>query len=428
MSLRTNEFGQLDWSPSNTKLGVDETGRFDWSIDHEMQTKSDWCWAACLSNALTCFGRYVGQAEIVDRFFRDHGSSPELLDDERIPSPEFVIDLWRSYGFDKPTWQDKPMPFEALVKEIATNGPVQIELWSDGDDKNRHLALIYGVRETTTGPKLSVSDPASMAPASYTYDEMLGPDPLPSGFGKWQRTYLNRGFQRGYLRRFFSRLTKYLANLTGFKEFKPNNDAAPTVQTVESKLSFAVPPNPLPLCQELALASYGYRCYRFRISSGETRKSRRADLERRLFLLESIPIWQPQGSIQYDKSLKDQLHPGLWYHQIYNTQGPRFYAHTQFFTELQQRLDSGWRTVWIGESWMTKRVDEAIQKLDADFSDREEEVRMMWLSRLGLVTLYLTKSDLHLIVSARTESQSIFPLLSRFPDAQLRKALQGLSA
>lgn len=423
MSLRTNESNRLDWDPSDTKLEEGETSRFEWAIDHTPQAQPDWCWAACLSNALTCLGRYVAQAEIVDRFFRDHGSSPELLDDERIPSPQFVADLWRSYGFDKPTWQNKPMSFKDLAKEIITNGPVQIELWRKGDGKNRHLALIYGVHKTTAGLEIYVSDPQSMSPESYLYKKMRGPNPLPSGFGEWRRTYLSDGFQRGYLRRFVGRPTKYLADPAGFEEFKPSNDPEPTVQPVASKLSFKQPRNPIALYQELALAGYGYRCYRYRTSSGKTRKNRRADLRRSLFLLESIPIWQSPDAIQDDKS-----RPDLWYHQIYDTTGPRYYAQTQFFEELQQRLDSGWRTVWIGESWMAERVDNAIQKLDSKFADRDEEVRMMLLSRLGLVTLYLTKSDLHIIVSAQTKSLSTFPLLSQFTDAQLRNALKGLSA
>src|SRR4051812_45637966 len=114
MSLRTTVPVPLRWDPSDA-VAEGETSHFVWAIDHAKQGDNDWCWAACLSNTLTCFGRFVSQGEIVDRFFKDHGASPELLDDQRIPSPELVSDLWGAYGFGKPSWLDEQLPFDKLA-------------------------------------------------------------------------------------------------------------------------------------------------------------------------------------------------------------------------------------------------------------------------------------------------------------------------
>lgn len=431
MSLRTtkDKIRQLNWDPSKTEAEEGETSRFEWAIDHERQVGEDWCWAACMSNALTCFGRYVNQADIVDRYFKSHGF-PKPPDNKGIPSPEPVVDLWRSFGFGKPTWRDKPIPFKALAKEIATHGPVLIELWREGEANTSHFALIHGISETAAGPRVFVSDPYSPAPQSRTYDEIRGSDPLPSKFGEWRRTYLNQGFQRGYLRRFFGQPTKYLGGLAAKEEVAANNDAEPPLKpaNANSALTFELPPNPLALFQELALASYGYRHYRYRIASGKTRDARLADLGSSLFLFESIPVWRSPSVIRDDQKLKDQLSPQCWHHQIYDAHGPRYYAQTVFFEELQQRLDSGWRTGWMGERWMAKRVDKAIQELDNRFGDRKEQVRMVEFNQYELFTLYLIESDLHLIVSVHSKQRKNFPLLTTFTDDQLKETLRVLSA
>lgn len=425
MSLRTTVPVPLHWDPTDA-VAAGETSHFVWAVDHAQQGDPTWCWAACLSNALTCFGRFVQQRDIVDRFFTDHGAPPATLDDQRIPSPELVLDLWSSYGFGKPSYVDGQLPFDELAHEIDSNGPVQIELWKKDTPNDRHLALIFGFTSTANDQSLLVSDPESFLTGTYSYNLLKDTDALGSKLGEWRRTYLNKGFQRGYLRRFFGQPTEYLADAKKREEFKPSNESPPTIQAVSSKLRFGLPPNPAALQKELSLAGYGYRCYRYRSASKEDEKDRWEDLKSSLFLLESIPIGQPPAAIQYEKSLKDQLQPGLWHHQIFDSKAPRYYAHTQFSAELQTRLDSGWRAVWMGERWMAERVNSAVEKLDSDFSDHDEEVRMMWIPRLGLVTLYLVNSDLQIIVSANTQLQKTFPLLGRFTDEGLRKVLEGL--
>jgi Papain-like cysteine protease AvrRpt2 len=430
MSLRKtqDEILRLDFDPSITAVQEKDKSRFEWAIDHENQLDGDWCWAACLSNALTCVGFFVRQDEIVDRFYADHGESADAIDDQRIPTPQDVVDLWRSYGFYGANWENEALPFEDLAKEIAANGPVQIEFWKEGDEKERHLALVSGVRETEGGPQVCLSDPAAMALDWLSFDRMRGLDPLGSDYGEWRRTYVGLGYQKGYLRRFFGRPSRYLAELELNEEPEPEG-AEPKSDPVQSKLEFEMlPPSPFHLSQELALSSHGYRDFRYRTAPQEKKQKRLADLGKSLFLLESIPVWKSPSEIDFGSSLKEQLRFHLWHHQIYDSEGPRYYAHSWYFEKLRQRFDRAWRTTWFGEKWMARRVNEAISYLESapDLANRAEKVRMVLLRRYGLVTVLLLESNLHIVVSAHEKRSKIFPLLSRFTEERLRAALAAL--
>jgi Papain-like cysteine protease AvrRpt2 len=431
MSLCTTEKRLLSFDPTNSKGVLGEIRHFEWAIDHENQVNEDWCWAACLSNALSCFGHYVEQKEIVDKFFKDQGSSTDLIDDERIRSPALIRNLWRSFGFYGAIWKNGTMTFEALAQEIAGNGPVQIELWRAEDKNNRHLALIVGVREAEAGFEVFVSDPdrSMIEPQWYTYEHIVGTNPLQSNFGEWRRTYVNLDLQKSYLRRFFGRPSNFLTTLK-----VPDNElnAAGILhpEPVQSQLTFKIPPNPNPnLTNELALASYGYRFHRYQKAAKRQRPARAADIKQPLYLSESIPISEPPFEVDLNRSLKDQLRSGYrWHHQIHTAKGrPRYYAHADFSERLRERNNSDWRTVWIGERWLAERVDAAIRKLDSDFAEREGEVRMVWFGRHGLVTLLLPEGDLHCVVSAHTKRLTDFPLLEMFTDDELLETLRGLS-
>lgn len=433
MSLRQTKPYPLSFDPTKTELQEGETTHFEWAIDHEEQGDPAWCWAACLSNALTCVGRYVEQEEIVEKFFRDQGASMDAVDDERIPCPKLVLKLWRSFGFYGAVWHEKPMTFEALAEEIASNGPVQIELWREADDKNRHLALIVGVREIKGVPEVCVSDPhpSLVEPKWYKYSELQGTNPLPSNYGEWRRTYVNLAYQRGYLRRFFGRPSSFLKNLK-VTVGVPSGVAVPQTEIVDSMLTFQTPTDPSPpLTNELALAGYGYRFYRYRDASKQERPKRLADIKQALFLFESIPVWEPPSEPELGNTLRKQLRfRNRWHHQIHDSKGrPRYYAHADFFEKLRRRNDRSWRTAWIGERWLAERVGNAIRKLDSDpdFRNREEEVWMVWFGHHGLVTLLLPDSNLHCIVSAYTKRLTDFPLLEMFTDERLREILRGLS-
>lgn len=433
MSLRQRQEGiiRLGFDPSITAIQAGDESRFEWAIDHESQVSGDWCWAACLKNALSCFGFYVGQDEIVDRFQTDQGDSPEAVSDDRIPTPEHVRNLWRSYGFYRADWLDRPISFKTLTKELTSKGPVQIELWREGAEGERHLVLMTGVRKTAAGFEVCVSDPFDLEPEWHLYDKMRGPNPLPSSnFGEWRRTYVGLEYEKGYLRRFFGRPSRYLADLEPEVGLNPDGGPVPQVTSVASPLQFETPPDPAPLSYELAIASYGYRHFRYRTAAPEKRESRKADMAGRLFLFESIPVWRPPFEIDSRQSLSNQLSFFCWHHQIHNATGPRYYAHSWYFEKLRKRFDRGWRTSWFGERWMAERVDQAIQKLDSDFAGHEaeegEEVWMVWFRRYGLVTLLLTKSKRHMVVSARREREKTLPLLSLISDDRLQANLAEL--
>jgi peptidase C39-like protein len=431
MSLRQTKIYPLSFDPTKTNLQEGETSHFEWAIDHEEQADPAWCWAACLSNALTCVGRYVEQKEIVEKFLSDQGFSLDMIDDERIPSPESVRRLWRSFGFYEAAWRDEQMPFEALAEEIAGNGPVQIELWRETDNKNRHLALIVGVRKIKSIPEVYVSDPDSslLEPKWYSYADLQGSNPLPSNFGEWRRTYVNLAYQKGYLRRFFGRPSSFLKNLN-LEEGGLDGVAVPQVTAMNSQLEFQTPPDPdPPLTKELALGSYGYRFYRYCDAPEDKRPTRKADIKQPLFLFESIPIWEPPSELKLGKILGGQLRfRNRWHHQIHDAKGrPRYYAHADFFEKLRRRNQRSWRTAWVGERWLAERVDNAIQKLDSDSAGLSGEVRMVWFGRHGLVTLLLPDGDHHCIVSAYTRRLTDFPLGEMFTDKQLRGALRRLS-
>ncbi|MEA2560537.1 MAG: Papain-like cysteine protease AvrRpt2 [Acidobacteriota bacterium] len=408
---------KFDPTPQNAR------DSFAWAIDHEDQEQPDWCWGACLSNALSCFGSYVDQKEIVAKFQLDHDISPDATD-RRIPSPEDMVALWRSYGFGAEL--APPLSYEALAREIITRGPVQIELWWDDNPGVRHLALIFGLRQGTNGPEVAVSDPLSLAPEWYPYEVMRGPNPLQeSDFGKWQRSYVGLEYQRGYLRRFFGCPSKFLAELGPEEVEGTDGPALPPVQAVISQLALDPPPSPHPsLTYELALATYGYRRYRYRSAPDEKKEARLADLRRRLFLFESIQLWRPPSEIDYGSPLSGQVQFHRWHHQIHGAGGrPRYFAQSCFLPKLGRNFERGWRTTWIGERWMAERVNNAIRKMDSDFGDRHETARLVLFRREGLVTLELPASGIHVIVSAPKEQEKVFPLLEVLTDEQLRGAL-----
>lgn len=451
MTLRPAKPRPLNWDPSDTETEEGESSRFEWAIDHEYQGRDDWCWAACLRNALTSIGRYPTRQEIRDRYLRSKGKPLDLepIKNERIDSPGDVPDLWRWYGYAQaePSWVDGPLCFDELAKELATHGPVQIELWRENAPGDRHLALIYGVRETKEGLKqVCVSDPAEMGTdPPRPYDQMRKADPLGGNHGEWRRTYFNLGIGRGrgskrvwYLQRFFGCPTKYLGRLELKVDIAP--DDAPVLdaeEPVESKLQLKRPPSLPRLPRELALASYGYRHYRYRNASDKYRKHREAELRRPLFLHESIPVWKPRGVINYNENLIPlQLSTNLWHHQIHGVDGASYYAHACFSEELHQRaqLDkephrrrfgSGWRTVWMGERW-AKPIHAALRQLEREYKDLEDEVRMFWLERRGLVTLHLAKSNLHMVAISSRKDQGVLKPLETYTDEKLREILSGL--
>lgn len=424
MALQQTRFRKLIFDPSNTEPENGHKDSFEWAIDHERQAGGDWCWAACLRNALTAFGYFAAQKEIVARFQTDHHKSPESSD-QRIPAPRDVLDLWRSYGFHCALAQERPLAFKALTREIAAKGPVQIELWKQGDEKNRHLALILGTRESAAGAgyEVRVGDPAEPAARWISYTTMRGANPLPSGFGEWRRTYTGLEFVKGYLRRFFDQPSRQLSGLS------PGNGGEPAaVPPVESRLLFDTVPDPdPPLTYELALATYGYRHYRLRIAEAENEDARREDLGRQLFLSESIQVWRPQRGLDLSDDLGKQLHFFRWHHQLHDANGPRYYAGAFHFPKLGPRLEPAWRTGWIGERWMAQRVHAAIQSMDARFGELQEIVRLVLFRKQGLATLWLPKSGIHLVVSVPyREQEKILPLLTVMNDGELREVIGKL--
>jgi hypothetical protein len=430
MSLRQNQddVRPLRFDPFQNGAG----GSFEWAVDYEGQDDPDWCWAACLSNALTCVGVYVNQDEIVDRFRIDHDDDSDEnnleASDQRIPTPGDVIDLWQSYGFYDARFREEPLSRDELVKEIVEHGPVQIEVWKEKG--RRHLALISGVRETANGTEVYVCDPAVPDPDWISYDEMRGDNPLPSKLGKWHWSYVGLGYRRGYLRRFHGRPSRFLAGLPD--EETSNTAPVPVVPAVESPLAFQLPTDPdPPLTNELSLALYGYRHYRYRAAPEDKKEARQADLRQPLFLFESIKIWKLPYQIDFNRPLFDQLPPESyrWHHQIHDAEGkPRYYAESWYFPKLRKRYDRSWRTSWIGERWKAERVTEAIRRLDANFKGSAGTVRMLSFQRHGLVTLLLPNNATHRVVSVHTVRQTTFPLFETFEDEQLRKALAGLDS
>ena len=429
MALQQTRFRKLTFDPSDTGPQNGHEKSFAWAIDHENQENGDWCWAACLRNALTAFGYFASQKEIVARFQTDHHKAPDSSD-QRIPAPRDVLDLWRSYGFHCALAQERPLAFKALAKEIAARGPVQIELWKEDDMKNRHLVLILGAQEQAAGAgrEVLVGDPAGPKAVWCSYSKMRGENPLPSGFGEWRRTYTGLEFAKGYLRRFFGQPSRYLPGFAPPGE--PGNGGEPAaVLPVESQLSFDRVPDPdPPLTHELALATYGYRHYRLRIAANEDEEARREDLRRRLFLFESIQVCRPQRGLDLSADLGKQLRFSRWHHQIHDTDGPRYYAGAFHFPQLGPSLERAWRTVWIGEQWMAKRVHDAIQIMDSSFGDRPETARLVLFRQQGLVTLCLPDSGIHVVVSTPKEQEEILPLLKVMSDGELRGALRKLAS
>ncbi|MFL6199713.1 MAG: papain-like cysteine protease family protein [Thermoanaerobaculia bacterium] len=428
MALQKTRFRRLGFDPTVSESENGRKNSFEWAIDHENQEEGDWCWAACLRSSLTAFGFFAHQKEIVARFQTDHHTAPNASD-QRIPSAEDVVALWRSYGFHGAFAQEMPLELDALVKELVTRGPVQIELWKEGRPKDSHLVLIVGVAEQASGNghEILVSDPAAQETIWYPYDRVRGENPLPSGFGEWRRTYTGLEFEGGYLRRFFGCPSKYLAGLDLDERMATDGAEPPPVPLVDSRLSFGPVPDPdPPLTRELSLATYGYRHYRARSAKEDERGARREDLRLRLFLFESIQVWRPRRGADLDRSLGDQIDFYRWHHQIHDAQGPRYYAEAFHFPQLSGRLERSWRTTWIGERWMAERVHDAIRTMDAGFGDREETARLVLFRREGLVTLLLPQRGIHMVVSApRRLEETTFPLLKVYTDEELREALAG---
>lgn len=423
MSLRKRQADvhSLSFDPFVTEPQGGFKRRFEWAVDHESQEVPDWCWAACLSNALTCVGVYMNQDEIVERFRNDH-DGPENATFQGIPSPQHMVELWHSYGFKRALFVDERLGIDRLAEEIVSNGPVQIELWREDSAGTSHLALVFGLRETSEAVEVGVSDPLRKKVLWLPYGVLAGPAPLAAKFGEWRRTYVGLGYESGYLRRFCGRPSQFLAGLPD--ENTGNGATIPEVPAVDSHLEFDLPPYPYPpLPNELSIALYGYRHYRYL-----RKKATQEELLLPLFLFESIPIWRPPYEIDYQAPLPGQLHLYRWHHQIHDADGPRYYAEAWFFEKLREQFDRAWRTAWVGERWKARRVDDAIRKLDADFKDRQEAVWMVEFRRHGLVTLLLPESGIHVVVSVQEERQETFPLLATFSDEDLRAAVAGLSS
>ena len=434
MSLQQTKRRPLTWDPlADVPDGY--TSYFEWAIDHETQDKNDWCWIACLRNALTCFGRYPKQEEILEQFHHpEPGDSSKEKgddDDDRIPL-ERIAEVWRSYGFTRAapvSPQDDPLSFEALATEITSNGPVLIELWRKETEEYHHLALICGVRVRGDRREVCISDPKDTTTQWITDEQLRGPTPLmKSKFGPWRRTYVGLTYEKKgyYLRRFFDLPARALVAL-GTEENGGAPDNNPTKNGSLLEFDRVLRPDP-PLTSELTLACYGYRCYRLRDAEPAEKEQRQADLEQPLFLHESIRMYRPASDLDYQKDLRDQLELQHWHHQIHGPKGPRYYARTLYFEPFGGRPDEAWRADWLGERWLARQVADCIAKLDSDpdLAKRAERVRMIRFRSHGLVTLLLTESNLHLVVSANDDRQATFPLLGRFTDEQLRAALAEL--
>ena len=102
----------------------------------------------------------------------------------------------------------------------------------------------------------------------------------------------------------------------------------------------------------------------------------------------------------------DQLSGLGWHHQLFGEHDePRQYAQSR-------RVDGDWRTRWIGGSWLTRRVDRAIRRLDRIADHESGPVDLIWLDfgrRRHVHLLRLKSTDQYAVASVtRSTDQGVW--------------------
>lgn len=400
----------LDWDPREEggggAGGEGEVERIEWRVAHREQRKTEWCWAACVANALTAFGHFVDQAAIAHSYLLGGSTTTagSLPADQRISDPDDVVAVWREAGFGRTGCVSRGLDGGELEEQLLGWGPVEAEIFEGDGSRASHLVLVVGL--VGDGRRVVISDPASPTVQVAELSRLRESWPVPGGgAGSWQRSYVRLSHRLGYLRRFFRRPVDGL----------PDGEPGGAVRREELPSRLLDGGSPLRrwdpnytwsqrgLRNELTLAVHGYRHFRRRV--GRWVPTRHA-----LFALESFPLLEPPPVLEESRPVVEQLrdaHRSRWHHQIWHRAAdggkiePRLYALTEHVGEAAEGGPS-WRARWLGEAWLAGRVERAIGELEEGWSGGAEPVAMVrWGGRNvhDFVTLWAMESDLHHVAS-----------------------------
>jgi hypothetical protein len=376
---------RLDWDGAEAAEGDD----IRWRVRHRQQSRDDWCWAACVRHALSCFGQEVADLDVVRSVL------PAALDggDQRIP-PDQILDVWRRRGFDRARRVDDSIAEPDLQRELLEHGPVELELWPDTAPAMRHLVLVTGFRETPDAALYRVSDPLLAADdVLVSYGALRAQLPL----GRWRRTYCGLEHGGGALRRFVYHPARFLARY----DLAPPDPAEgkpefPAYSTSDFRLR--VPPRPAYLRTEVTAAIHGLRYWKAR-KGGE-----REELRRTLWLGESLAQVAPAAPLDATRPLAGQWTDDGWASLVY-TRG------TASYSAWSERRDDGeWYSSWVGRTW-ARPLAAGLRAVAREAAGGDElQIARARHGRLCLIRL--VESDRYLVAHVRGHERPFRELLS----------------
>jgi hypothetical protein len=399
MSPKTKRLSSFGPRPLGWDGAVHEDEEhFRWVIRHENQQDPEWCWAACVRNALSCFAVEVTLEEIAKELLAllpiGAGSN-----DKRIPLDK-IVPLWWRLGFDRAEPVDKPIDEDSLKRELRTNGPVELDLWPDGDSAPHHLILVTGFRTANGSTHYGVSDPLAQAETwTHTYAQLIAPQAR----GRWKRTYCGLEYLGSALRRFVFSPAHYYATFDLMPP-DPTKGSPPTPMFGESELQVQELFAPKFFRAELSSALSGYRHYMWR------RGGAKEELSKTLWLGESLPMVSNRRKLDPQLALRDQWERERdeWSSIVYVDGRERYYVRSEL------RGDGEWYSRWIGEKW-TRVLASSLRALArrSDLNEQVQVVRVRFRKAYGkLYLLRLVESDRYLVAHVRGHDRPLNELLN----------------
>ena len=365
---------------------------FQWVIRHERQPYAEWCWAACVRNALSCFAVEITTAQVAQELAAllptgDGVGGRRILLGEIEP-------LWRRVGFARAQLVEAVLDEASLEAELRTNGPVQLDLVPDGDSAPHHLVLVTGYRSTGAGTRYCVSDPMKPETWEATYQE-LGSQAM----GRWRATVRGLEYRRGALRRFVFDPAGYYATFD-LAPPDPLEGAPRQPMFPDSSLRVAGLVAPKSLRAELSSALGGYRHYMWR------RRGQEAELSKSLWLGESLPLVTLRGMADPRVPLREQWIPNGCSSVVYVDGHERYYVHSEL------RSDGRWYSRWIGEKWARTLAAGLRAVALAAGNDHVHVIRLPYRSGFGvLFLLRLVESDRYLVARVRGRRRPLAQLI-----------------
>lgn len=159
-------------------------------VPHVIQSKTQWCWAACAEMVLAYYGTQVaGQCEIAG-WLHDLEGCCASADGEECNRSCKADDVGSVYDHWGVSWdlRQEAVEFADLLAELGAERPVQVCFsWSGG--RGGHVALVRGYGVGRGGTYFFVNDPLG---GHYGRGQVHYSDLVAAyGAGRWTLTWVN---------------------------------------------------------------------------------------------------------------------------------------------------------------------------------------------------------------------------------------------